>query len=147
VQRSALVGGGRYDGLAKILGNKDVPASGAAAGVERIVALMKEMNLTEAIEPTARVFLAQLGDLPKKKSLKLLEEFRKAKISMAESLGRDSLRTQLARADKLHVEYTLILGQREVLDNSIVIRKMDTGEQQIVKLDKVVEEIKKRLKK
>lgn len=147
VQRSALVGGGRYDGLAKLLGGKDVPASGAAAGVERIIALMKDMNLPAKAEPEPKVFLAQLGDLPKKKSLKLLEEFRKAKILLAESLGRDSLRTQLARADKLGVEYTLLFGQREVLDASIVIRKMDTGEQQTVKLDKVVEEIRKRLKK
>ena len=147
VQRSALVGGGRYDGLAKLLGGKDVPASGAAAGVERIVSLMKEMQLVPLPEPLAKIFLAQLGDLPKKKSLKLLEEFRKAKIQIAESLGRDSLRTQLARADKLGVEYTLILGQREVLDETIVVRKMDTGEQQIVKLDKVVEEMKQKLKK
>lgn len=147
MQRNALVGGGRYDGLVHLLGGKDVPASGAAAGVERIIGLMKEMNLATLQEPAARIFLAQLGDLPKKKSLKLLEEFRKAKIQVAESLGRDSLRTQLARADKLGVEYTLILGQREVLDATIVMRKMDTGEQQIVKLDKVVEEVKQRLKK
>jgi histidyl-tRNA synthetase len=147
VVRSALVGGGRYDGLARILGGKDVPASGAAAGVERIVSLMKAMNLPAKAEPQIKVFLAQLGDLPKKKSIKLLEDFRKAKIPMAESLGRDSLRTQLARADKMGVEYTLLFGQREVLDESIVIRKMDTGEQQIVKLDNVVEEIKKRIKK
>ena len=147
VQRNALVGGGRYDGLAKLLGGKDVPASGAAAGVERIITLMKEMQLVPLPESVAKIFFAQLGDLPKKKSLKLLEEFRKAKIQIAESLGRDSLRTQLARADKLGVEYTLILGQREVLDGTIVVRKMDTGEQQIVKLEKVVEEMKEKLKK
>ncbi|HZX50023.1 MAG TPA: histidine--tRNA ligase [Candidatus Paceibacterota bacterium] len=147
VQRSALVGGGRYDALARMLGGKDVPASGAAAGVERILSLMKEMQLAGVPEQPVKVFLAQLGDLPKKKSLKLMEEFRKARIPIAESLGRDSLRTQLARADKLEVEYTLILGQREVLDGTIVIRKMDTGEQQNVKSENVVEEIKKRLKK
>ena len=79
--------------------------------------------------------------------MKLLEELRKAKISIAESLGRDSLRTQLARADKLEVQYTLILGQREMLDETIVIRKMDTGEQVTVKMDKIVDELKKRLKK
>ncbi len=147
VQRNALVGGGRYDGLARLLGGKDVPASGAAAGVERIITLMKEMEITPLPEPAAKIFLAQLGDLPKKKSLKLLEEFRKAKIQIAESLGRDSLRTQLARADKLRVEYALILGQREVFDGTIAVRKMDTGEQHTVKLENVVEEMKKRLKK
>lgn len=147
VQRNALVGGGRYDALAKILGGKDVPASGGAGGVERIVSLMKEAGTAGTVAPDVKIFLAQLGDLPKKKSLKLLEDFRKAKIEVAESLGRDSLRTQLMRADKLGVEYALILGQREVLDNTIAIRNMATGEQKTVKLDTIVEELKKRLKK
>ncbi|MCH7828853.1 histidine--tRNA ligase [Patescibacteria group bacterium] len=147
LSRNALVGGGRYDNLVKLLGGKDVPATGAAAGVERIITLMKEKGFPAAEIPDPKVFLAQLGDLPKKKSLKLLEELRKAKISIAESLGRDSLRTQLARADKLEVQYTLILGQREVLDETIVIRRMDTGEQVTVKMEKIVDELKKRLKK
>lgn len=147
VLRNTLVGGGRYDNLVRLLGGKDVPATGAAAGVERIITLMKEKGFPAAAVLEPKVFLAQLGDLPKKKSLKLLEELRKAKISIAESLGRDSLRTQLARADKLQVQYTLILGQREMLDGTIVIRRMDTGEQETVKMEKVVDELRKRLKK
>ena len=143
--RNAIVGGGRYDTLLKLYGNKYVPAVGAAAGVERIVSFLKEQPPSQPKLP--RVFLAQLGDLPKKKSLKLLEEFRKAKIQIAESLGRDSLKAQMARADKLGVQFTLILGQREALDNTIVIRRMDTGTQETVKFDKTIEEIKKRLKK
>ncbi|MBI2577315.1 MAG: histidine--tRNA ligase [Candidatus Wildermuthbacteria bacterium] len=147
ITRNALAGGGRYDGLSKLYGGKDIPAMGAAAGVERIVALMKQSETLQVKQVMPKIFLAQLGDLPKKKSLKLMEEFRKARIPMAESLGRDSLRAQLARADKLGVEYTLILGQKEVLENSIVFRKMDTGEQETVKLNKVVEELRQKLKK
>ena len=146
LQRNALVGGGRYDGLVRLLGGKDVPASGAAAGVERIVGLLREMQLVSTPEPAAEVFLAQLGDLSKKKSLKLLEDFRKAKIQVAESLGRDSLRTQLARADKLKVAYTLILGQKEVHDGTIIIRDMDSGNQEIVDQNKLIAEIKKTIK-
>lgn len=144
--RSALVGGGRYDNLLKVLGGKDIPGTGAAGGVERIVSLMQE-SAVQVVEPSPKVFLAQLGDLPKKKSVKLLEEFRKAKITVAESVGKDSLRVQLARADKLGVELALILGQKEVIDRSIVIRRMDTGEQVQVPMDNVIEEVKKRLKK
>ncbi|MBI4217458.1 MAG: histidine--tRNA ligase [Parcubacteria group bacterium] len=145
ITRDALVGGGRYDTLIKLYGNKDVPAVGAAAGTERIVSFLKEQE--PAVPKNPKVFLAQLGDLPKKKSLKLLEEFRKAKIQIAESLGRDSLKVQMSRADKLGVRFTLILGQREALDNTIVIRRMDNGTQETVKFDKTIEEIKKRLKK
>ena len=69
------------------------------------------------------------------------------KETPAESLGRDSLRVQLARADKLGVAYTLILGQKEALENTIVLRNMATGKQDIVKMDRAVEETKKRLRK
>ncbi len=144
---SALAGGGRFDTLMKLLGGKDVASSGAAAGIERIVALMKEKGLLNILQTAPKIFLAQLGDSAKKKSTKILEALREANIQVAESLGRDSLRTQLGRADKLGVQLTLILGQREVLDDTIVIRKMDTGTQETVKLDKVVDEIKKLLKK
>jgi len=143
----ALVGGGRYDGLGKIVGGKDVPACGAAAGVERIIEQMKSHNLKVATsEQKKEIFLAQVGDLAKKKSLKLFEEFREAKIPVAESLSKDSLKVQLARADRLGVKYSLILGQKEALEKTVILRDMAKGSQEIIKLEKIVHEVKKRLK-
>jgi len=140
----ALAGGGRYDALAKLLGGKDTPGCGGAGGVERIINLMEAKQLRLKKEREPEIFLAQLGNLAKRKSLKLLEDFRKAKIQIAESFGRDSLKAQLARADKLGVKYTLILGQQEALEGTIIIRDMKTGQQGTVKLDKVVKEIQKK---
>ena len=93
------------------------------------------------------IFLAQLGDLAKRKCLKIFEEFRKANIRAAESLGKDSLKSQLNKANRLGVRYSLILGQKEALEGIIIIKNMETGKQETIKLDKAVEEIKKRLKK
>jgi histidyl-tRNA synthetase len=118
----SLVGGGRYDGLVKLLGGRETPACGAAAGVE-------------------------LGDAAKKKCLKLFEDFRKAKIPVNESFSRDSLNTQLKIADKLGVSYTLILGHKEVLDGTIIIREMKRGKQETVKIEKVVAAMKRKVKK
>jgi len=143
----ALAGGGRYDRLVKVLGGKDTPASGAAAGIERIIDLMKSQDVKFAKEIRPNIFLAQLGELAKRKSLKLLKGFRKAKIKVAESFGRDSLKAQLNRADKLGVGYTLILGQKEALGNVVIIRNMRSGKQEVVKMDKVVGEMRKKLKK
>lgn len=143
----ALVAGGRYDNLVKILGGKETPACGGAGGVERIISIMKEKAIKfPKIAPT-KIFFAQLGNLAKRKSLKILEDFRKAKIKVGETLGRDSLRTQLNRANKMGVKYTLILGQKEALEGTIIIRDMETGKQEIVKLDKVVKEMKRKIKK
>ena len=144
-QLSALAAGGRYDGLIQLLGGKDTPAVGGAIGIERVLNILKERNVPIGKEPQVRIFLAQLGELAKKKSLVLLEEFRKAKIPVNESLGRDSIKSQLRLADKDGAEYTLILGHKEVLDGTIIIREMNSGSQETVPMDKLVAQMKRRL--
>ena len=146
-EKQALAGGGRYDTLVKLLGGKETPACGAAAGVERIIETIKTKTPKLHKEAEAEVFLAQLGNLAKRKSLKLIEDFRKFKVSVGESLGRDSLRAQMAKANKLGARYTLILGQKEALEGKIIIRDMKKGKQEVARLDKVVKEIVKKIKK
>ncbi len=145
--QDALLGGGRYDKLVKLLRGKDTPACGGSAGIERIINLMKvqDIKFPEVIQP--QIFLAQLGILAKRRSLKLIEDFRKAKLRITESLGRGSLKAQLNRADRMGVEYTLILGQQETVEEKIIIRDMKTGKQETVKLDEIVKKMKKKLKK
>jgi len=145
--RGALIAGGRYDALVKLLGGKDTPASGGAGGIERIIDVMKTRQVGFKEETEPEIYLAQLGILAKRKSLKLLEDFRKAKIRVAESFGRDSLKAQLSRADKIGARYTLILGQKEALEGTIIIRDMKSGRQETVKLEKIVREMEKQLKK
>ncbi len=143
----SLIGGGRYDGLVKLLGGKDAPACGAAGGVERIINLMKAENIKIPKTPGKKVFLAQLGNLAQKKSLKLFEELRKSKIKVVEDFSRDSLKAQLEIANKLQIRYVLIFGQKEALENRILIRDMKKGTQKTIELKNLVKEIKKYLKK
>jgi len=143
----SLAAGGRYDRLVKMLGGRDTFACGVGFGIERIISLMKSQNIEPAKPKEVDVFLAQLGSLAKRKSLKLLEEFRKAKIGISESFGRDSLKVQLNRANKLEAKYALILGQKEALDDVVIIRDMESGKQSIVKTDKAVSDVRKKLKK
>jgi histidyl-tRNA synthetase len=146
-QQGALVGGGRYDTLVKILGGRDTPGCGGAGGIERIINLMKLKKISLGVPFKSQIFLAQLGQLARRKSLKVFEDFRKANIDAAESFGRDSLKAQLAKSDKVGARYTLILGQKEALEGTIIVRDMKTGRQENLKLEKVVAEMKKRLKK
>lgn len=141
----ALGGGGRYDDLVELLGGKPTPAVGAACGMERWVELIVNRGVRTSDRGRPRVFLAQLGELAKKKSLRLMEEFRKAGVAVAESLGRQSIKAQLRSAARLGVEYTLIIGQKETLDGTVIIREMHSGMQELVALEKVVSETKRRL--
>lgn len=143
--QSALGGGGRYDYLVDMLGGRNTPAVGAGCGMERIVALMKKENVRLPSPRPVHVFLAQLGNLGKKKAMKLFEELRDAGINTEEAFGKDSIKSQLKVADKVGAKYSLILGQKEALDGNIILREMDSGSQETVPIEKIVKTIKNRL--
>jgi len=143
--RQALVGGGRYDRLSRLIGGSDIPAVGGAAGVERIIEAMRQAKVKPVYPEKPLIFLAQLGERAKKEALKLFEEFREKGIKVAELLGRDSLKAQLKRADNLGVKYTIIIGRKEAINRTVTLRTMKTGYQASVERDKIVSVIKKRL--
>lgn len=145
-RKNSLGGGGRYDNLIKMLGGEAAPAIGFGFGVERLILEMKRVQAKPYRMPKAKVFLAQLGELAKKKSLKLFSELEKNGILTAESFGRGSLKSQLREADKQGVEITLILGQKEALDKTVIIKNMTTGVQEIVSMDKLIDLVKRKLK-
>jgi len=145
-RKIALAGGGRYDGLVKLLGGKDTPACGGAAGVERIARLMKVMGKKIVTKKQPQVFLAQVGELSKRKALKIFEDLRKNNIRVAEAFYKDSLVEQLKIADKLEIKFVLILGQKESIDNEIIIREMKTGKQKIIPFKKIIKQVKKIIK-
>ncbi len=144
---AALASGGRYDYLAEMLGGRKTAAVGSGLGVERLVELMKNKGLAGLpVKSKPKAFLIYIGEQAKKQSLGLIEEFRKSGIKVTESLGRDSLKSQLRIADKEEATLSLILGQKEVFEESIIIRDMRSGAQETVPFGKVVEEVRKRLK-
>lgn len=144
--QNALGGGGRYDGLVEMLGGREgTPAMGAALGIERIILAMKAQEVPINKQREIDVFFCQLGEAARRKGLSVFEQFRSAGIATGEAFGKGSLKTQLEMADKLKAKVALILGQKEVLDGTIIIRDMESGAQEIVDVNKVVEIVKKQL--
>ncbi|MBI5230117.1 MAG: histidine--tRNA ligase [Candidatus Magasanikbacteria bacterium] len=143
--QSALGGGGRYDGLAEILGGRPTPACGFAQGCERAILKMKEI---EALKPPAdivHIFVAQIGNQAKSKALKLFENLRAAGITVAHNLSKNGLRPQLEIANKLGVRYSLVIGQKEVQDETVIIRDMESGGQESIGFNKAANDLKKKL--
>jgi len=139
-----LAGGGRYDYLArKIGGKKDVSAVGISIGVDRIVASPWYKKLSPRILKKPKIYFIQLGSEAKLKSLNIIEILRKAHIPIAQSLSKDSLGSQLAIAEKLAIPYSLIFGVKEALDNAIIVRDMSNRSQDTIKLNKLLEYLKK----
>ncbi|MEK9151533.1 MAG: histidine--tRNA ligase [Patescibacteria group bacterium] len=142
----SLGGGGRYDRLIESLGGEQTPAIGFALGLDRIVIEMKRTQVKPYQEPKPRVFLAQLGDMAKKKSLKLFSELEKNGILIAESFGRGSLKSQMRVANRLGAEVTIIIGQKEALDDTAIVKDMISGTQETVTHERLMDAVKKILK-
>ncbi|EKD46640.1 MAG: hypothetical protein ACD_67C00134G0004 [uncultured bacterium] len=145
-KKHSLGGGGRYDNLIEEFGGEHTPAIGFGLGMDRLVQEMKRVHAKMYVEPKPRVFLAQLGDLAKKKSLNVFAELQKNGILTAESFGRGSLKSQLRVADRLGVEITLIIGQKEALDETVIIKDMVSGTQETVNHERLINAVRKILK-
>jgi len=142
--RLALAGGGRYDNLVESLGGKATPAVGVAVGLERVLAKAKDkMIIPES--PEEMIFLAQLGDQAKIKSLILFEELRLEGFNIRQSFSTDSLKVQMEEASRLKAKVSLILGKKEVMDETIMMRDMESGVQETVAFKKIKEKLRKKV--
>jgi len=130
-----VAGGGRYDYLGRELGSKkDIPAMGGSIGMDRIIERPWFKDLAPRILKKPKVYFIQVGFEAKLKSLNVIEILRKAHIPMMQSLSKDSLSAQLAVAEKAGAPYTLIFGQKEAMEQSVIVRNMETREQETVPL-------------
>ena len=139
----SIAGGGRYDYLAKQLGNKkDVPAVGFSVGVDRIVESSWYKKLSPRIMKKPKIYFIQLGAEAKLKSLNIIDILRKAHIPIMQSLSKDSLGSQLGIAEKLDIPYSIIFGVKEALEESVIVRNMKDRSQNTVKINKLLEYLK-----
>ena len=149
--RSTLLAGGRYDRLIEQLGGAKAPAAGeiryhlaaALAKAGDKAGARRELDQAIASNGFCQV---ECGRAPGRKALPLFESFRKAGIEAKSSLGRDSIKSQLRIAHRLDVRFALIFGQKEALEGTIILRDMDSSIQETIPLEKIVDEVKKRLK-
>lgn len=127
---SAIAGGGRYDGLIKQIGGKDVPALGFAAGLERLVLAIKAENVQVDEIETNLVYIAYLGDFGvKAQAMKLAEQLRREGIPVGLELMDRGLSAQLKHAARVGAKLTVIIGESELERDVVVVKNMETGEQ------------------
>jgi len=150
-EQTALGGGGRYNNLVEILGGNLTPSCGCGIGLERVILKLEEQNLIHQLISKKKdhydVCIIQLGETAKRKSLKLFEIFRKSKIKVIENFSKNKLSDQLELAKAKNVTFTLILGQKEVLDGTVLVRDTGSGIQEAVNIQKIIPEMIKRLDK
>jgi histidyl-tRNA synthetase len=130
--QSQVAGGGRYDGLIELLGGPPTPATGWAAGVERILLALDE----EPVEPGVDVFVAA-PDGQRERAFALVRELRRAGLRADLDLAGRAIKGQMRQADRVGALRTVILGE----DGSAQVRDMTSGEQRELDLARAVEEL------
>jgi len=131
-----LARGGRFDELARrIGGKKDVPGVGITLSMGGLGLIEPKKNSVTKNQKKPNIYLIHLGMSAKQQSFSALEILRKAKIPVHQSLSRDSISVQVAAAEKMNVPYTVIIGQKEALEGTAIVRNMTTRSQETITLE------------
>lgn len=144
IESPITVRGGRYDEFVKRLTKVNIPATGAVItlNTKKVPTRLPKIEANDA----PKVFLVQLGFGPKMKSLLLLEELRAANIQARHVISSDSLGEQLGLAERLKVPFALILGQKEFVEKSIIVRDLRSRSQEIIPLTSLTAHLKRLLR-
>lgn len=123
--QNAVAAGGRYDKLVEDFGGPPTPAIGFAAGMERIISLLKSSDNQEIPIPT--VFIATIGSTAEKKGLVIASTLREKGIWVEVGYSGHSLKNQMRKADRLSAKYVLIIGEDEINSGKLKWKRLSDG--------------------
>ncbi len=126
LEMGALVGGGRYDRLTDAFGRRDIGATGAAGGVERIVIALQKHGILKS-EPKPLVYVAYTSDDIGERALELVSNLRNSGVIVDYDLQGRTLRKQLDDASTKGALITVIVAPDEIKYGQVTVRLMKDG--------------------
>lgn len=141
--QSAVAGGGRYDGLIKMLGGPDIPGIGFAIGLDRLAEIVA-MN-HPPIENKPKLFIAALGQKAQDKAFQWSCALGLDGIRVESDMANGSLKSQMKKADRSGADYVLMLGDKELEDGAAVLRNMLNKEQTTIPIDNILNDLKMKI--
>jgi histidyl-tRNA synthetase len=137
----SIAGGGRYDKMIGLFMGRDVPATGISLGIERIMEVMKERKMIEPIKCRTKIFVIAVNDKVRNDVLGIVQSLRKDSISADYDLRSRSISKQLEYASSLGIPFVAIVGERELKEDSVNLRDMKTGKEEMVKVKNISKKI------
>jgi histidyl-tRNA synthetase len=133
-------GGGRYDELIKFMGGKDIPASGYAVGIDRLMLLTSEEEEKLGVD----IYLVTFDEESDLEGWKILNSLRERGFSCDKDPMNRSVKAQFKEADRQNAKWVIIIGEDEREKGVVQLKNMDKSEQKEVpmEIDKIVEELK-----
>jgi histidyl-tRNA synthetase len=136
--QNAVAAGGRYDGLVAEMGGQSTPAIGFAMGMERLALLLDKERV---VDPVATVYLVVVGQGADMSGLALAEKLRAVGLAVEMNLSGGSMKSQMKKAGRSKAPITAIIGEREVVEKSVVIKNMLSGEQDTVDIEGAIDHV------
>ncbi len=133
--QSALVGGGRYDLLVESLEGKPTPATGFAAGIERILLACENENSFTLPDQQIDVYLIRLENELEKEASLFVSELRKKNLSVEMDYLQRSVKAQMREANKLNARFTIFFGGDEYKNEMINLKNMSDGSEEKISLN------------
>jgi len=138
VKIGSIGGGGRYDDLTGLFGVPNIPGVGISFGVDRIYDTMEELQLfPEALQVATQVLFFNLGETESKVAFSTMQQLRARGIRCELYLEAAKFDKQFKYAEKKNIPYAIIIGDKELQENSCIIKDLRKGEQQTIPLDKL----------
>jgi histidyl-tRNA synthetase len=131
--------GSRYNELAKLFFKSAVPSIGA---IIRITTDTREMIPATKERGAPRFVFVHIGDEAKRESMKMADDFRRARIPLAQSIGVQSLTEQMRLVDTINPPYVLIMGRKEALERNVILRERANHTEVFIPLDSLIERLK-----
>lgn len=130
-----ICGGGRYDTLIEEIGGPSMPACGFGMGIERVLLQMETEGIEFPKKERCDIFIANMGDNAKYKTITLVNELRNQGIKAEMDHMNRSVKAQMKYSNKIEAKYTLVLGDQELENNKANIKNMADGSQKEILLE------------
>jgi histidyl-tRNA synthetase len=134
----ALAGGGTYDALTKAFGRDDISATGVAGGVERMILTMEGQKIA-AIVPKQMISVVYVNEQMKAPAMNLASKLRQKQIPVTIDVSGKSLSKQMEHA--ADATYAVIVGPKEYAEDSVVLRNMKDGKENIMTINNLIQSI------
>ena len=139
----SIFGGGRFDKLCRIYGKRDMPGTGVAGGLERLMLSLERKNLFPDLEQAPEVFVVMVNETVKKETAGVVQQLRSAGLRTDYDLKGKNLKQQLEYIDALRIRVALIVGPRELKAGNVRLRDMKSGAETDVKIAEAADRVRK----
>ncbi|MFD9648339.1 histidine--tRNA ligase, partial [Streptomyces sp. NPDC059082] len=143
--QSAVGGGGRYDGLSEMIGGPALPSVGWALGVDRTVLALEAEGIELDIPAVTSVFAVAIGEEARRLLFGKVTELRRAGIAADFSFGGKGLKGAMKDANRSGARLAVVAGERDLAEGVVQLKDMESGEQQAVTLDALVDAVRAKL--